>query len=126
MNDELGQLVKALEAAESVLEEGGRLVIVTFHSLEDRIVKRYFRIASGQDGQGSRHGPARQSAPPRFRRPGPAVQAGANEIRVNPRSRSARLRSAVRTDAPPAHIEVARLGLPGAPGLGELLAGGRR
>jgi 16S rRNA (cytosine1402-N4)-methyltransferase len=126
VNDELGQLVKALEAAETVLEPGGRLVIVTFHSLEDRIVKRYFRIASGHDGQGSRHGPARQSAPPRYERPAKAVQAGSAEVGRNPRARSARLRHAVRTDAPPMKVEPQTLGLPGAPELAELMAGGRR
>jgi 16S rRNA (cytosine1402-N4)-methyltransferase len=126
VNDELGQLVQALEAAESVLEPGGRLVIVTFHSLEDRIVKRYFRIASGQEGQGSRHGPARQSSPPRYQRPLKAVQAGAAEVGLNPRARSARLRSAVRTDAPPMRVEAELLGLPGAPDIADLMAGGRR
>ena len=104
VNDELGQLVQALEAAESVLAPGGRLVIVTFHSLEDRIVKRYFQIASGQEGQGSRHGPARQRAAPRYRRPARAVKAGEAEIALNPRARSARLRAAMRTDAPPGRL----------------------
>jgi len=126
VNDELGQLVEALEAAESILPPGGRLVIVTFHSLEDRIVKRYFRIASGQDGQGSRHGPARLSAPPRYQRPAQAVQAGATEIAHNPRARSARLRAAVRTDAAPVRIDPGLLGLPGVPSLAELMAEGRR
>jgi 16S rRNA (cytosine1402-N4)-methyltransferase len=126
VNDELGQLVQALEAAESVLEPGGRLVIVTFHSLEDRIVKRYLRIASGQEGQGSRHGPARRSAPPRYQRPSKAVQAGAAEVRLNPRARSARLRAAVRTDAPPVHIDPDRLGLPSAPAMAELMTRGRQ
>jgi len=130
VNDELGQLVQALAAAESVLAPGGRLVVVTFHSLEDRIVKRYFRIASGQEGQGSRHGPARQSAPPRYRRPARAVEAGEAEIARNPRARSARLRAAVRSDAPPVRLDPARLGLPPAPVAAELMAdpmaGGRR
>ncbi|HUS52413.1 MAG TPA: 16S rRNA (cytosine(1402)-N(4))-methyltransferase RsmH [Thermohalobaculum sp.] len=126
VNDELGQLVEALAAAESVLEPGGRLVIVTFHSLEDRIVKRYFRIASGQDGQGSRHGPARLSSPPRYCRPAKALQASAAEVGLNPRARSARLRAAVRTDAPPQRIETAQLGLPDMPALAELITGARR
>ena len=126
VNDELGQLVQALEAAEAVLEPGGRLVIVTFHSLEDRIVKRYFRIAAGQEGQGSRHGPARQSVPPRYHRPAPAVQAGAAEIGLNPRARSARLRTGVRTDALPARIDPALLGLPNVPTIAELITERRR
>jgi 16S rRNA (cytosine1402-N4)-methyltransferase len=126
VNDELGQLVEALEAAENILEPGGRLVVVTFHSLEDRIVKHYFRIASGQEGQGSRHAPERQSSPPRYLRPAKAVNAGAAEVQRNARARSARLRAAVRTDAPPVHIDPRQLGLPGMPALADLLAGGRR
>jgi 16S rRNA (cytosine1402-N4)-methyltransferase len=130
VNDELGQLVLALEAGESVLAPGGRLVIVTFHSLEDRIVKRYFQIASGQEGQGSRHGPARQGPPPRFCRPARPAKPGEAEIALNPRARSARLRAAVRTDAPPVRLDPARLGLPPAPIAAELIteavAGGRR
>jgi len=126
VNDELGQLVRGLEAAESVLAPGGRLVIVTFHSLEDRIVKRYFRIASGQEGQGSRHLPARQTPPPRYRRPDRPVRAGAAEIALNPRARSARLRAALRTDAPPLPVDPARLGLPPAPVVAELMIGERR
>jgi 16S rRNA (cytosine1402-N4)-methyltransferase len=126
VNDELGQLVEALEAAENILEPGGRLVIVTFHSLEDRIVKRYFRIASGQEGQGSRYAPERLSSASRYLRPAKAVQAGAAEVERNARARSARLRAAVRTDAPPVHIDPVRLGLPGMPALADLLAGRRR
>ena len=126
VNDELGQLVQALEAAESVLAPGGRLVIVTFHSLEDRIVKRHFQVASGQERQGSRHGPARQDPPPRYQRPARAVQAGEAEIALNPRARSARLRAAVRTDAPSVRVDPARLGLPPAPAMADLMAGGRR
>jgi 16S rRNA (cytosine1402-N4)-methyltransferase len=123
VNDELGQLVRALETAETVLAPGGRLVIVTFHSLEDRIVKRYFQIASGQEGQGSRHGPARQVPPPRYQRPARAIKTGKAEIALNPRARSARLRTAVRTNEPPVRVDPARLGLPQAPAVAELIAG---
>ncbi len=126
VNDELGQLVQALEAAESVLTPGGRLVIVTFHSLEDRIVKRSFQIASGQAGQGSRHGPVRQGPPPRYLRPARTTKPGEAEIALNPRARSARLRAAVRTDAPPVRVDPARLGLPPAPVATGLMTGGRR
>ncbi len=126
VNDELGQLVEALEAAESVLGPGGRLVIVTFHSLEDRIVKRYFQFASGQEGQGSRHGPARQGPPPRYQRPARAIEAGKAEIALNPRARSARLRTAVRTNMPPVRVDPVRLGLPQAPAVAELITAGRR
>ncbi len=126
VNDELGQLVQALGAAESVLAPGGRLVIVTFHSLEDRIVKRSFQIASGQAGQGSRHGPERQGPPPRYLRPARAAKSSAAEIALNPRARSARLRAAVRTDASPVRVDPARLGLPPAPVAAQLMTGGRR
>jgi 16S rRNA (cytosine1402-N4)-methyltransferase len=126
VNDELGQLVQALNAAEAVLAPGGRLVVVTFHSLEDRIVKRYFQVAAGQEGQGSRHAPARQDPPPRYQRPAKARQASAAEIGLNPRARSARLRAAVRTDAAVVEVDPARLGLPPVAVIGDLLAGGRR
>jgi 16S rRNA (cytosine1402-N4)-methyltransferase len=126
VNDELGQLVQALEAAETVLAPGGRFVVVTFHSLEDRIVKRYFQTASGMGGKGSRHGPAYQGPPPRYLRPAKAVQAGAAETALNPRARSARLRAAVRTDAPVVGVEPGRLGLPPAPAMEDLIVGGRR
>jgi len=115
VNDELGQLATGLAAAERILGAGARLVVVTFHSLEDRIVKRYLQIASGQERQGSRHGPAREPLPARYRRPARTVAAGAAELARNPRSRSARLRAAIRTDAPALPVDLARLGLPPAP-----------
>ena len=99
---------------------------MTFHSLEDRIVKRYFQIASGQEGQGSRHGPVRQGAAPRYLRPARAAKPGAAEIALNPRARSSRLRAAVRTDAPSVPVDPARLGLPPAPVAAELMTGARR
>jgi 16S rRNA (cytosine1402-N4)-methyltransferase len=121
VNDELGQLVHALAAAEAVLAPGGRLVVVTFHSLEDRIVKRYLRIAAGQAGQGSRHAPARASgAPPRYRRPLSRAPSAA-EVAANPRARSARLRAAVRTGAPAVAPDPAGLGLPRVPPAAELV-----
>jgi len=126
VNDELGQLVQALGAAEAVLAPGGRMVVVTFHSLEDRIVKRYFRIAAGQEGQGSRHGPAREVPPPRYQRPARAVKAGKAEIARNPRARSARLRMAVRTSVPSVVLDPSRLGLPRVRNLTELMSGGQR
>jgi 16S rRNA (cytosine1402-N4)-methyltransferase len=103
VNDELGQLMDALAAAERCLKPGGRLVVVTFHSLEDRIVKRYFAGASGRTSAGSRHLPpaAEAGAAPRFRiinqRP---LTPSDKEIAANPRARSARLRAAERTAAP--------------------------
>ncbi|MEM8842452.1 MAG: 16S rRNA (cytosine(1402)-N(4))-methyltransferase RsmH [Pseudomonadota bacterium] len=112
VNDELGELARALTAAERLLEPGGRLGIVTFHSLEDRIVKRFFQIASGREGQGSRHLPARRPDAPRFEAPAKPVTAASEELARNPRARSARLRSAIRTQAPTLAIDPLRLGLP--------------
>ena len=101
VNRELDELERGLAAAETLLRPGGRLAVVTFHSLEDRIVKHFFRERSGGEGAGSRHLPAvRADRAPTFRKPARAVRAGAAEIDRNPRARSATLRSAVRTDAP--------------------------
>ncbi len=126
MNDELGQLAGGLAAAERLLPEDARLVVVTFHSLEDRIVKRYFQIASGRAGRGSRHAPARDEPQPRYRRPSKVVEPSAAEIARNPRARSARLRAARRTSAPPVALDGARLGLPPVPPIERLIAGARR
>lgn len=101
VNDELGQLIDALVAAEQVLKPGGRLVIVTFHSLEDRIAKQFFTERSGNLPATSRHAPGIVSQrAPSFRmlhkgHIGPQE----TELAANPRSRSAKLRAAVRTDA---------------------------
>lgn len=107
VNRELEELERGLEAAEALLEEGGRLAIVTFHSLEDRIVKQFLRNRSGGEGGGSRHMPGKQaSAAPTFAKPAKAVRAGEAELARNPRARSATLRSAVRTAAPVAQSPV--------------------
>lgn len=101
INRELEELEAGLIAAEQVLAPGGRLAVVTFHSLEDRIVKQFLRARSGGEGGGSRHlpeAPARHQ--PTFRRPARAVTGSADELARNPRARSATLRSAVRTDEP--------------------------
>ncbi|MEA3389698.1 16S rRNA (cytosine(1402)-N(4))-methyltransferase RsmH [Sphingobium sp. CCH11-B1] len=101
VNRELEELERGLEAAEALLEEGGRLAVVTFHSLEDRIVKQFLRNRSGGEGAGSRHMPQRADGPPpTFARPAKAVRPGEAELARNPRARSATLRSAVRTAAP--------------------------
>jgi 16S rRNA (cytosine1402-N4)-methyltransferase len=101
VNDELGQLVDALVAAEQALKPGGRLVVVSFHSLEDRIVKQFFIERSGNQPSGSRHTPGPiQVVQPSFRMLHKGhVAPGEGEIAANPRSRSAKLRAAVRTDA---------------------------
>src|SRR3546814_5491721 len=99
LNRELEELERGLEAAEAVLEPGGRLAIVTFHSLEDRIVKQFLRRRSGSEGAGSRHRPVNDDAPAAsFEKPAKAVRAGGKEISLNPRARSAHLRSAVRSE----------------------------
>jgi 16S rRNA (cytosine1402-N4)-methyltransferase len=104
VNDELGELARGLSAAERVLAPGGRLVVVTFHSLEDRIAKHFLRERASEDEHGSRHLPPQgTSRPPasfRFVNHRP-VSPTDTEIAANPRARSAKLRSAVRTDAPP-------------------------
>ncbi|MBK5264015.1 MAG: 16S rRNA (cytosine(1402)-N(4))-methyltransferase RsmH [Alphaproteobacteria bacterium] len=100
LNGELDELEKGLVAAEAVLEPGGRLAVVTFHSLEDRIVKQFLRRRSGSEGAGSRHRPVNDDLPSAsFEKPAKAVRAGDREISLNPRARSATLRSAVRTSA---------------------------
>ncbi|PPB81120.1 16S rRNA (cytosine1402-N4)-methyltransferase [Albidovulum inexpectatum] len=113
VNDEFGQLAEGLIAAERALKPGGQLAVVTFHSLEDRIVKRFFQIRSGALGQGSRHAPEQQEIAPTFtlktRR---AIAPDDAELARNPRARSARLRIGVRTDATPGPIDRASLGLP--------------
>jgi 16S rRNA (cytosine1402-N4)-methyltransferase len=101
VNDELGELERALEAAEALLNPGGRLVVVAFHSLEDRIVKRFLSERSGRAGRPSRHAPMPGPAPsPTFELlTRGALQPSPEECDANPRARSARLRAAVRTDA---------------------------
>ncbi len=102
VNDELGELIKGLEAAERTLSPGGRLVVVTFHSLEDRIVKAFLTERSGNAPGGSRHAPvAIETRKPSFTLQFKgAREAGEAELAANPRSRSAKLRAAVRTEAP--------------------------
>ena len=102
VNDELGELTRGLSAAEHLLAPGGRLAVVTFHSLEDRPVKTFFQRRAGKTPGGSRHLPT--SAPsrtPSFRLlSNKPLVADKEEIRINPRARSAKLRAAERTAAP--------------------------
>ncbi|MBV1901970.1 MAG: 16S rRNA (cytosine(1402)-N(4))-methyltransferase RsmH [Kordiimonadaceae bacterium] len=102
VNDELGELKRGLAAAESVLGEAGRLVVVAFHSLEDRIVKQFMAERGGRMPSGSRHAPASadMGPPPSFQlKIKGAVKPGDAELSVNPRARSSRLRVGVRTAA---------------------------
>jgi 16S rRNA (cytosine1402-N4)-methyltransferase len=106
VNDELGELARGLAAAERLLAPGGRLVVVTFHSLEDRVVKRFLARRAKPEAAGSRHAPpsaAVGTAPePSFRlvnqKP---LHPDEREVAANPRARSAKLRAAVRTERPP-------------------------
>ncbi|MDT0683357.1 16S rRNA (cytosine(1402)-N(4))-methyltransferase RsmH [Roseicyclus sp. F158] len=114
VNDEMGELARGLAAAERALKPGGALAVVTFHSLEDRVVKRYLAEQTGAVGQGSRHAPAMAPRTPRFeQRRRKATAPGDAEIAGNPRARSAKLRVAFRTDAEANPPRRSALGLPG-------------
>ena len=115
LNDELVELARGMNAAEHLLKPTGRLAVVTFHSLEDRIAKRFFAARSMPAPKGSRHLPEKGGSNflPSFRllnrRP---LSPSKDEIRLNPRARSARLRAGERTDAPPHALDLASLGVP--------------
>ncbi len=102
INAELEELERGLAAAEQVLKPGGRLAVVSFHSLEDRIVKRFLKRRSGALGAGSRHHPPthRDAPAPTFSSLAKAVRASDAEIARNPRARSATLRAGIRSAAP--------------------------
>lgn len=112
VNDEFGALIAGLEAAERALRPGGLLAVVTFHSLEDRVVKRFLQSRSGGFGRANRYAPETAEVAPRFETIGKAVAADAEELARNPRARSARLRVARRTDAPVDGADRSQLGLP--------------
>lgn len=114
VNDELGEVVRGLAAAEKLLKAGGRLVVVTFHSLEDRIVKRFLQSRGGRVANPSRHEPeATGRAAPSFALPGrQPIGPSAAEVEANPRARSAKLRIGIRTEAAPHAFDLAGLGLP--------------
>jgi 16S rRNA (cytosine1402-N4)-methyltransferase len=111
VNDEFGQLVEGLFASERLLEEGGRLAVVTFHSLEDRIVKRFFDPDKGGPMQ-SRHLPQALAEDRRWAEVAKAIKPGPFELARNPRSRSAILRCARRAAALARPVSLAGLGVP--------------
>jgi 16S rRNA (cytosine1402-N4)-methyltransferase len=114
VNDELGELARGLTAAECALKPGGCLAVVTFHSLEDSLVKAFLRQRAEEERQGSRHLP-RSDSPrrePSFRlRNNRPIAPSPAEVADNPRARSAKLRIALRTEAP-AWPPTADLGIP--------------
>ncbi len=125
VNDEFGQLIDGLEAAERVLKPGGKLAVVTFHSLEDRVVKRFLLARSGRAAGGSRYAPEAAAIDPGFTlvtRKG--IGPDDAELAENPRARSAILRVAQRSSAPAAAPDRASLGLP-APALAAPKPSGR-
>ncbi|WP_372604657.1 16S rRNA (cytosine(1402)-N(4))-methyltransferase RsmH [Actibacterium sp.] len=121
VNDELDELVAGLCAAERALKPGGKLAVVTFHSLEDRIVKRFLQARSGSAGRANRYAPETIEETPQFRLLSRrAIGPDDQELDENPRSRSSKLRVAERTDAPAGDVDRMTLGLPAL-----MTAGGR-
>jgi 16S rRNA (cytosine1402-N4)-methyltransferase len=113
VNDEYGALIEGLEAAERALKPGGQLAVVTFHSIEDRMVIRFLQIRAGATGGGSRHAPKIEQPDPQFTlKSRKAIVADAQELDENPRARSAKLRVATRTEAPAGHIDRSAIGMP--------------
>jgi 16S rRNA (cytosine1402-N4)-methyltransferase len=112
VNDELGELARGLAAAEHLLKPGGRLAVVSFHSLEDRMVKRFLSERSGKAPGGSRHLPAAKGQAASFDvKTRQAITASKAEISRNPRARSAKLRAAVRTSAPVIPFDAVKAGV---------------
>tara|TARA_R110002124_G_scaffold106121_3_gene257487 strand:- start:2329 stop:3342 length:1014 start_codon:yes stop_codon:yes gene_type:complete len=113
VNDELGQLVAGLRAAENALSEGGLLAVVTFHSLEDRIVKRFIQARSGNNPKGNRYAPEAVEETATFERVGrKAIAPTDEEVEFNPRARSAKLRLARRLGTDAGEFSPYDIGLP--------------
>lgn len=117
VNDEFGQLVAGLSAAERALKPGGQLAVVSFHSLEDRIVKRFMQARSDAGGGGNRYAPVTQVVDPAFTLPfRRAIGPDPDELDGNPRARSALLRVGIRTEAPAGTVDARSLAMPHLPG----------
>jgi len=113
VNDELGELARGLAAAEVALKEDGLLVVVTFHSLEDRMVKRFMQMRSGSGPKGSRFTPIEDTEEPSFAKvTRKAVVGDPEELAANPRARSAKLRIARRTGAVAGVVDPREIGMP--------------
>lgn len=113
VNDEYGELFQGLMAAERALKPGGLLAVVTFHSVEDRMVKRFLQARSGGEGRANRYAPSTQEVMPQFEvLSRKAIGPDDDELAENPRSRSAKLRVARRTDAPAGEVDPKKIGMP--------------
>ena len=113
VNEEYDELFQGLMAAERALRPGGKLAVVTFHSIEDRMVKRFLSSRAGQGGRANRYAPETVQDAPRFTlKSRKAIGPDDRELEENPRSRSAKLRVAVRTDAPAGTIAATEIGMP--------------
>ncbi|RYH02676.1 16S rRNA (cytosine(1402)-N(4))-methyltransferase RsmH [Salipiger sp. IMCC34102] len=113
VNDEYGELAEGLMAAERALRPGGQLAVVTFHSVEDRMVKRFLQARSGNTANANRFAPALEEVTPAFTQASrKAIAPNEAEVAANPRARSAKLRVARRTDAPSQPIDRKTLGMP--------------
>jgi len=113
VNDEYGALMQGLMAAERALKPGGLLAVVSFHSVEDRMVKRFIQARAGQTGRANRYAPEIEAETPAFEMVSrKAIGPDPDEVTVNPRARSAKLRVARRTDAPAGEIDAGQIALP--------------
>ena len=113
VNNEYGELFEGLMAAERALKPGGQLAVVTFHSVEDRMVKRFLTARAGTGGNANRFAPEIETEAPQFIvKKRKAIGPDAQELEENPRSRSAKLRVAIRTDAPAGAVDAKSIGMP--------------
>ncbi len=113
VNAEYEELFQGLMAAERALKPGGQLAVVTFHSIEDRMVKRFFQARAGKTGRANRYAPELEQEKPQFTlKTRKAIGPDEQEVRENPRARSAKLRVAVRTDATAGEIDPRAVGMP--------------